>query len=450
MLNKRFIVLWITFTLFNAGVVYASDGESVSVRVAHFSVDTPAVSLRVNNQTSQIQSLEFSDVSHWYSLPGGTYTLTFHDVVTGEAIASSTATLSDRSRITLAIIGSSARDTVTIHPIFEDCSEISVGEARLSVFHAIEGTPAVDLLVNDNALFQFVSYPGTAANSQNNDGIATTDIVANTYTMRLTENTTEEAILNLGELALSAGNIYLIAIIGSSDHPTFLVISDMLPPSHQSRLSDLRLRTSPDVIPQLRIGHFASGTPDIDVYINGARSDIRGLRFSAVTPFFTPEEIPQTLHLVPKNETLAAALLPPIDISTIASPWLTIAIIGSADNDTLRIILLEEDFTTIPDFNARISVFQAIPGISPVDVLIDEVIRIRLLGYPGSQGNNDGFESFDILEGSRNLQVRSSADPEDILVDLTQQDIIAGRSYFVATIRAEPPYVFAATETTPP
>ena len=52
--------------------------------------------------------------------------------------------------------------------LVEDYSAIAEGNARVTVFHAIEDAPAVDVLANGNAAITALAYPGTV---DDNDGV---------------------------------------------------------------------------------------------------------------------------------------------------------------------------------------------------------------------------------------------------------------------------------------
>ena len=64
--------------------------------------------------------------------------------------------------------------------------------------------------------------------------------------------------------------------------------------------------------------------------------------------------------------------------------WVTIAIIGLAENNTLSIQPIVEDFRPLPDNTARLTVFDGIPDAPPVNIqLSDGNMLIGGLTYPG-------------------------------------------------------------------
>ncbi|MDX2161601.1 MAG: fasciclin domain-containing protein [bacterium] len=193
------------------------------VRVAHFSPDAPAVDVWVNNAPSAIQALEFGSVTDWVELapnpalrvavaPAGT---------TDIAIGPVDVSLAPGSWTTIAAIGSLANGTLTAQVITEDFSPLDDGSARVTVFHAIEGAPAVNVFANGTLAIGELGYPGTLQDGTN-DGVFTINVPAGTYDLAV--NAGGAPLLTLDGAELVAGTHYFVAAIGTPDSPELVVL----------------------------------------------------------------------------------------------------------------------------------------------------------------------------------------------------------------------------------
>ena len=63
-----------------------------------------------------------------------------------------------------------------------------------------------------------------------------------------------------------------------------------------------------------------------------------------------------------------------------------------------KLQLLEEDYSATAPQITRISVFNAIPDGTPVNLVANDNILIQTLGYPGYfEGEGDGFATVDVV-----------------------------------------------------
>lgn len=222
----------ITDIVTSNGVIHVIDGvlmpemegdmaeeEMVSVRVAHFSPDTPAVDVFVDGEAA-IEGLEFPSITDWIELPAGTYSVAVAPAGAGieeAAIGPADFDLPAGAYITVAAIGSLEGETLTAQVLVEDYSEIAEGNARVSVFHAIEDAPAVDVWANGSAVITELGYPGTLGD---NDGFSTLDVPADTYDIQVVPTgATEPVVLDLPDTVLEANTHYFVAAVGTLDAP---------------------------------------------------------------------------------------------------------------------------------------------------------------------------------------------------------------------------------------
>jgi hypothetical protein len=294
-----------------------------------------------------------------------------------------------------------------------------------------------------------VNYPGSAssADAVPNDGFVSSRLVGSNYNLQITINDSPETVLiDLDEVRITPNTDYFFALIGTTE--SIQVVSattDLAQPT--TAAASPTVSSSNDDSAHLRVAHFSSGTPEIDVYINGELSEFGSLGFGEITSFVDLEPGTYSLAIAPAGRTFAEAVIGPIELTLDAGDWFTGALIGTLTNNTLGLHLLEEDFSPLADTDTRLSVFHGFPTIDAIDVrLSDGTLLLQLLAYPGAQGNNDGLSSIDLPLGTYDIQVVEASNPEEVLIELRGTRLLAGRHYFLAVIRAEPPYVFTFTE----
>lgn len=215
------------------GVIHIIDGVLLPpslfppayVRVAHFSPDTPAVDVYLNAKISPIQGAAYPAMTGWLEVPAGTYSVAVAPAGTSigdAAIGPVELTFEAGSRSTIAAIGSLEAGTLTAGLVEEDYdTEIALGNARVTVFHAIETAPAVDVLAGDAAIVSFLAYPGRLGS---NDGAVTLDVPAGTYDLAVVPaGETAPVVLDLAGTELEAGKFYFVAAIGTIGSPDVYV-----------------------------------------------------------------------------------------------------------------------------------------------------------------------------------------------------------------------------------
>jgi uncharacterized surface protein with fasciclin (FAS1) repeats len=192
------------------------------VRVAHFSPDAPAVDVYINGDLSDIQGAEFGAITDWVEVtpnPALNVAVSAAGTSLADAVIGPVAlSLAPGSWTTIAAVGSVEGGTLTAATVDEDYSEIAADTARVTVFHAIEGAPAVNVLANGSTLIVDLGFPGTL---DGNDGAFTVNVPAGTYNLAV--NAGGAPILTLDGAELVAGTNYFIAAIGTADNPSLLV-----------------------------------------------------------------------------------------------------------------------------------------------------------------------------------------------------------------------------------
>ncbi|HLU09568.1 MAG TPA: DUF4397 domain-containing protein, partial [Oceanobacillus sp.] len=112
-------------------------------RIAHFSVYLSADHVQLG--TTDIDALEFPEISEWHTVEAGDYQLTLTTAgETASSVGSFNVSLEAGNWSTIALIGSA--ENLTAYELEEDYRELNPGTGGLTIFDAIES----DLMVNFN------------------------------------------------------------------------------------------------------------------------------------------------------------------------------------------------------------------------------------------------------------------------------------------------------------
>ncbi len=200
---------------------------------------------------------------------------------------------------------------------------------------------------------------------------------------------------------------------------------------------------------RVRVAHFSPDTPAVDVYVNGALSPVTGLAFPNVTPWIELEPGTYNIAVAPAGTSIDQAAIGPADFDLPLGAYLTVAAVGSLANGTLKPQVIVENYSSaIPANNARVGVFHAIEDAPPVDVLANGSAIIRMLAFPGSRGDNDGFFDLNVPSGVYNLQVVPFGRSAPVVLAAPNTFLAAGVNYFIAAVGTldSPQVVVVATD----
>ena len=184
-------------------------------------------------------------------------------------------------------------------------------------------------------------------------------------------------------------------------------------------------------VAHIRVAHFSPDAGGVDVYLDGELSDVQALEFSSVTDWI---EVPAGTYSVVVSRTgtsIEDSVIGPADLTFDAGTWTTIAAVGSLEDGSFAPAIISENYGDIGLGNARVGVFHAFEGAPAVDVLADGSPIVTQLGYPGSQGSNDGFFEVEVPGGVYNLQVVETGTTDPVLLDLPGTELAANSSYLI-------------------
>ena len=188
------------------------------IRVAHFSPDAGAVDIYINGELSALRGVTFGTVSDWLDVPARVYSIAVAPA--GQyPIGVASYQLQPGSRVTIAAIGTVTRGTLDVQFIEEDYSPIPTGLARVTIFHAIERAGVVDVRFNGATVVAGLGYPGSLGD---NDGADIVTVGGVTYNIEVVVSGVGTVIAQT-QFPLSAGNYYLLALVGTPDRPRFVL-----------------------------------------------------------------------------------------------------------------------------------------------------------------------------------------------------------------------------------
>ncbi len=178
----------------------------------------------------------------------------------------------------------------------------------------------------------------------------------------------------------------------------------------------------------LRVAHFSPDAGPVDVYVNG-EVKLEAVSFAIIGDFMAVRPGVYDFAVVPTGEEPGGSFKTRIE----EGAYVTIAATGVVANDSLRLNVLNEDFSPVAADRVRLSVFHAIESAGAVDVYVNGGLLVGALGYPGSLGDNDGFDIREVGAGTYDVQVRL-AGTDTVIIDLPDTTFTAGSNVLVAAV----------------
>lgn len=442
---RRLTMIFAILFLLVIGVA-AQDMSGAHVRIAHFSPDAGSVDLYVDGALLA-EEVNFGDVTEWESYEAGKHVVTI--VPTGETADNSVldvdVSLNDGDWVTVAVIGEAARDTLSAQVLLQDYSPTNEGETRVTFFNAIPDGRPVDFYANDVALAVTVGYPGFLG--PDSDGMASSDIVAGTYTLSAKGDDGSD-LAAIEDVTLGAGRYYLFAAVGLAADPQYVFVSTDLEELMAPAEEPIDPTTLGDGSAMVRVAHLAPGAGEVDVYLNGEATDLTAVDFATVSDWFELPAGVYTVQLVPAGGSVADAVLTQ-DVGIATDNWVTLAAIGYIEKGSLEIQPLIEDFSSAGVASSRISFFHAIPDLEPVNLYADDTALAMTVGYPGYvTPDSDGFVTTEIVTDTYQFTITLASAPDTVLVDVGEITLGSDRNYFIALINtaAEPLFLVVPTD----
>lgn len=184
---------------------------------------------------------------------------------------------------------------------------------------------------------------------------------------------------------------------------------------------------------EFRFAHLSPDAPNVDVYADGVLL-AEDVAFGTVTEWQIIAENTYDLAVTITGDDVENAVFTAnnVDLSANADVRITVAAYGSVGRGTLAAAVIREDFA--PTNNARLEVFHAFERAPAIDVISDDLLLVGGIGYPNTQGENDGHFTLELpprVYRDLRLEVDNS---DQVLLDLGDVEFEAGTSYFVAAV----------------
>lgn len=330
---------------------------------------------------------------------------------------------------TTLIVLSDDSGTPSIVDFVEYQQEIEPGNSHVTFVNLLGDVVNIYL---DNALF--------AENLQSSfTDLLSVDIVANEYLINVSEE--RDSSQSVG---FESGYSYLTVIHDIGGTISFVVVE-----SNEKTLEDENINNAelvPEEFSVVRFGHLSSGTPPIDIYLDGEVTPITTLRFPQLSQWFQLPAGQHEIIISLSEENIDEPLLDPIEINLEPDNYGDFVLIGALANNSLETRYLQETFEPLGEATSRVGFFNAHPASGPVDVrLVSGASLIDRLAYPGYFGNNDGFTSIVLDSAQYDIEAYAS-DTEERLFQLLNRNFIGGRNYFIAIIAADPPFLLTFSD----
>lgn len=210
-------------------------------------------------------------------------------------------------------------------------------------------------------------------------------------------------------------------------------------------LPTLAQDTNEDTTAYLRVGHFVSDAPAVDIYIDDT------LRFEALTyltvtdwqAFETGTYFVSVVEAGSENIEDDALLTGAYTLR--AGEWLTLAAIGTLADESVTLEPLVEAYEEdLQEDAALVTVLHAIPEVDPVNILVDDAVELEALAYIGDDGA-EGFDSIFLGAGDYAFDVQN--EDGDTLLS-AESTIEVGLAYFIvaAGTADEPEIILVSTD----
>lgn len=176
----------------------------------------------------------------------------------------------------------------------------------------------------------------------------------------------------------------------------------------------------------VRVGHFATDVPAVDVYLNGQLSTVQNLTLGQVTPWIAVPTGTYSVAVTLAGAPLANAVITLDGAALDADTWTTIGAIGSLANDSLALNPVVEDYKTpIADGVTRVSLFHAIENMTGVDLLRRGAAMISTVTYPQPRLGNDGQASVELASGTTDFQIAAAGRSNAVIVNVPGVELTA-------------------------
>jgi hypothetical protein len=435
---RKWMLLFFVMALAVLAILPAAAQDNASVRIAHFSPDAPAVDVYVDGEVV-VEGLQFTEVSAFLELPAGTYSVAVAPTDTSiddAVIGPVDWTIEAETFTTIAAVGSVENESLSVTVFTEDFGPTTDGQARITFLHTIEGESGLDLYGSGVRLIENVRYPDAA---EGRDGAFSREVPAGLYDFDASIAENRDAVVReVDNVQIQEGEIYLIVAVGpQSNEGTILVVTREGNSLEEESITGEETATEAPLEAEAtdeaevlegeamaRVGHFSPDAPAVDVYIDG-EVVVEGLEFPEVTAFMPVAAGTHSVAIAPAGTSLDDAVLT-AEVTVEPDTHVTVAAVGSLENETLTATVFSEDYQDIPEGEARITLLHTIEGESGIDLYGSGILLIQNIRYPDAAEGRDGAFSLDIPAGRYNFDVTVAENADAVIREINGVEIAAG------------------------
>ncbi len=353
----------------------ALQAEYAQLRGVHASPDAPAVDIYADGNLL-LQNVVYKDVSPYYTLLRGTYTVQV--VPTGtdpntpaNVVLAGDATLVGNTTYTVGVVGLLA-DSSLAFAITED--DISTSQqASVNVYHFSPDTGGVDVINADSPTPALISNL-TFTNSQN------IKVPAGTYNLGVTLSGSTDVVLPLNNLTLDAGQVYSVFAFGEST---------ATPPT-------LELGSTVEY-GFVRAVHASPTTPNVDAYITktgdahpyGDTQIVQDVSFRTVSGYLSVLRGTYVINVTLTGDPVANADITTPPSMVMGGTSYTFAATGSTDAAIAAVgfALLVDDRTAPTSGNGGVTFYNLVEGTVGLDLSNGTTDLVTGVMYQASDSN---------------------------------------------------------------
>jgi hypothetical protein len=423
MFTKVRLFLLLGALLMLTGVAYTpatfAQEDTARVRVVHASPDAPAVDVYLDGSlVDGLSNVPFFTASGYLDIPAGERRIQVTPAGAGpeQAVIDANVPFTGGNAYTIAAVG--LLENLSPQVIEDDLSDVGGSEARVSVYHFSPDAPAVDVKLADGTiLLDGIGF-----------GDASTDEVdAGTYDLLVTPaGAAEPVVIDLSGTTLEGGSTYDVFAYGTLANIAPALSVNGAPvnaggsaPAPEPTATPAP--TQPAGTAQVSVVHASPDAPAVDIYLNDAEA-LSDVGFFTASDYLDVPAGDQRIRVVPAGASPDEAVIDGVFTFNPNSAY-TVAAIGNLDN--IQAVSFEDDLSSTPAGEARVSVFHFSPDAPAVDVkLADGTVLFSNLAF------GSGVEGT-VPAGTYDIIVTPAGATEPVVIDLAGTTVEAGNLYNV-------------------
>lgn len=374
---------------------------AAKVRVLHSAPDVPAVTVYVNGAPA-IPSLAPLQATDYLDLPAGSYKVAV--ALAGQpesaAVLRTDLTVADGKRYTAFATGLLADSSVKLGAL-EDVARAPFSRSSVRVWHNSPDAPAVDVLVNGQAVLTNVPYGATSSYLP---------LPAGTYDVKVNVAGTSTSVFS-SPITLARGESYTAVAMGS--------VTGKGSPFEVRILKDA---TSGAL---LRVLHASPNVPAVTVYVNGQPA-VKRLGTLKSTGYLSLDAGTYDVAVAAAGQPIEKAVLKTKITLGDKTRYTALARgLAGAKKNKLE-LALQTDVATAPSGKAAVRVWHLSPDAPRVDVWVNGRKVLSKVGYKQASGY------LSLGAGSYRIQV-AIAGTKKIVLD-ARISVAENRAYTVAAL----------------